>query len=289
MKYTRKNSNFCLLGQGNVSAHWNLQKEFLLETGLFTVLMFDNKGSGLSDCPEGRYTLVQITIRLIEDVIFESFLCRTSGMAQETIELLDHLNWKRFHVLGTSMGGMIALELAHAVPHRVLSLTLKSTIAHFNGIPLVFIRHLFGEKQTTPIEHSRAKAPLLFSKEWLAQESPYTNFETNFDHAVWFQTKSIEKVGLQTPTGATGQRSAVITHHVGPKRLAEIRNAGFPILVITGNNDSILHQPSSSEYLAQALGARYEVLDNAGHILRLETVEWFNHIFLDHLLNAIQR
>lgn len=87
---------------------WEHQTKYLAETGKYTVLIFENRGMGLSDAPGGLYT--------------------TSQLAQDVIDLLDHLGWKdKVHVDGVSMGGMIALELASTWPERVASLVLTST------------------------------------------------------------------------------------------------------------------------------------------------------------------
>lgn len=50
----------------------------------------------------------------------------TAILAQDTRELLDHLRWSKCHVVGLSMGGMIAQELALLIPERISSLTLGS-------------------------------------------------------------------------------------------------------------------------------------------------------------------
>lgn len=60
----------------------------------YTCLIFDNRGMGESDKPYGRYS--------------------TSEMAKDTLEIIDHLEWtlpRHLHVVGVSMGGMIAQEL----------------------------------------------------------------------------------------------------------------------------------------------------------------------------------
>ena len=60
----------------------------------YSCLIFDNRGMGESDKPTMRYS--------------------TSEMAKDTLELVDHIGWtnpRDLHVIGVSMGGMIAQEL----------------------------------------------------------------------------------------------------------------------------------------------------------------------------------
>ena len=62
-------------------------------------MCFDNRGVGMSDCPLERITTVKL--------------------AQDALQLADHLGWSEFHVVGISMGGMIAQELVRCFRHTV--------------------------------------------------------------------------------------------------------------------------------------------------------------------------
>jgi pimeloyl-ACP methyl ester carboxylesterase len=73
----------------------------------FDVILFDNRGIGESDAPPGPYTVAE--------------------MAADAIQVLDEAGLERAHVVGTSLGGMVAQELALGYPDRVDRLVLACT------------------------------------------------------------------------------------------------------------------------------------------------------------------
>ncbi|KAI7296923.1 hypothetical protein KC352_g72 [Hortaea werneckii] len=100
------------MGLGGYMKAWQRQtKDFgHTDSDKYSCLVFDNRGMGNSDKPLLRYT--------------------TSEMAKDIVELLDHVGWKdqrSVHVVGISMGGMIAQELGLLIPDRICSLNLIST------------------------------------------------------------------------------------------------------------------------------------------------------------------
>ena len=73
----------------------------------FDVVLFDNRGIGESDAPPGPYTVAE--------------------MARDAVQVLDEAGIERAHVVGTSLGGMVAQELALSYPDRVDRLVLDGT------------------------------------------------------------------------------------------------------------------------------------------------------------------
>ena len=94
-----------ILGLGQTIATWGFQVSEL--SNHFRIIAFDNRDSGKSACCTGAYT--------------------TQDMARDVLGLLDHMGIDRTHLLGTSMGGMIAQQIALLAPQRILSLILAST------------------------------------------------------------------------------------------------------------------------------------------------------------------
>jgi len=74
---------------------------------IFKTILFDNRGAGRTSIPKGKYS--------------------SQLMASDTIGLMDALNIKKAHVLGYSMGGCIAQEIAINYPKRVSKLVLASS------------------------------------------------------------------------------------------------------------------------------------------------------------------
>ena len=92
----------CIMGLGADSLAWALQLPAF--AGQFRTVVFDNRDVGQSSYADGAYEI--------------------RDMAQDALGLADHLGLGSFHLLGVSMGGAIAQELALAVPERVRTLTL---------------------------------------------------------------------------------------------------------------------------------------------------------------------
>lgn len=92
-------------GLGRDMDLWDAQRNLLSER--FQVLLLDNRGAGRSDAPQGPYTAAQ--------------------MAADACAVLDHAGVRQAHVVGASLGGFLAQELALRWPDRVRRLALLGT------------------------------------------------------------------------------------------------------------------------------------------------------------------
>jgi pimeloyl-ACP methyl ester carboxylesterase len=107
-----------IMGLGMQLIHWDTELcEQLAERG-FHVIRFDNRDAGLSTKIRGP---VPNVMRLMAGLPTRVPYLLTD-MAGDTFGLLDHLGIERAHLVGTSMGGMIAQTMAIEAPERVLSL-----------------------------------------------------------------------------------------------------------------------------------------------------------------------
>ncbi|GIL66227.1 hypothetical protein Vafri_19758, partial [Volvox africanus] len=128
------------------------------------VAVFDNRGIGQSSCPSSK---TQYT---------------TDIMAADALALMDHLGWRKAHVVGHSMGAMIASRLTLQAPGRVASLTLISTTGGGKeAIPLnvralvAGLKGAFARGRTfDPVKRAKADLAFHFSPKLLKTRDPVT-------------------------------------------------------------------------------------------------------------------
>lgn len=99
----------------STSFSWAPQVEYFGKSDKYSVLVFDNRGVGNSGTPRGPYSYVYLHLPcLLISVLVIHGPYRTSGMAEDAICLLDYIGWtneRDIHVVGISLGGMIAQGL----------------------------------------------------------------------------------------------------------------------------------------------------------------------------------
>jgi 3-oxoadipate enol-lactonase len=214
----------------------------------FQVVTFDNRGVGKSEKPAGPYSMKM--------------------MAADAVALMDHLHIPAAHVLGLSMGGMIAQEVALNYPDRVMKLVLGCT----------FSCQKDGSGETEEYtkatgKDSRATKLALAS---LANNSPVGRLFV----ALWMT--------LNSRSWAEGFESqgAAIRGHDTSERLHTIAS---PTLVICGTRDRVI-RPSSSEFLASRIpNARLVMIENGSHSMSAENRREFNRAVLDFLGDLHER
>jgi 3-oxoadipate enol-lactonase len=201
----------------------------------FTCITLSPRGSAGSDCPPGPYT--------------------TAQMATDAVALLDHLGVARAHVLGASMGGAVAQEIALGFPERVERLVLLSTGAR--PVPQVqaLVQWWCDVFPLLPPEHFYRAVCL-----WVL--SPATYGRPGFVDMV---ARNFARHAQPTPEGVRAQ-TAAIYHHDTWDRLPQIE---APTLVINGADDRLFLQ--ECRLLAERIpGARYLEFERAGHAVAAE-------------------
>lgn len=204
----------------------------------FTLIMFDNRGAGRSCVPPGPYTIAQ--------------------MADDAVALLAHLGVERAHVLGSSMGGMIAQEVALRHPERVAKLILNVTAARPTPVLTRFL-----EANIWAIEHGMPPEDRAFwVLPWMASPAIMTA------HEKVVQTLAVRQANpYPAPdAGMVAQAQAILAHDT----LDRVGQVTAPTLVLSAAED-ILTPAAGGQELAEAIpGARFEVLPRGAHVTAAE-------------------
>jgi len=217
----------------------------------FQVVVFDNRGTGGSAVPPGPYT--------------------TAQMADDAVALLASLGMARAHVLGVSLGGMIAQEVALRHPGRVAALVLGCTgpggslsIRPSPEAMAAFVTAGGGDAES----ELRRMMPYLYT-------DAYVNERPD-------EIEAFIRRRQENPTSAAGyaaQLAAAVSHDAS-ERLEQIRAR---TLVITGDADRLVHWENSLRIAGRIPGARLVVLPSAPHRLFAETADAFNREVLAFL------
>ncbi len=220
------------------------------------VAYFDNRGIGESEHVDEKLSMLD--------------------MANDAARVLDELAWHNdVHLVGVSMGGMIAQELALLQPERFASLSLLATHAGGPGAMLPSVAGIanFLALQVGPkAKRHKALARLLYPKAYLRQ----------CDRAALRERMRLQ-IGSEPPRAAIRRQLEAITRHDTRKRLAQIR---VPTLIVKPEKD-ILVRPANSERLAKGIRhASVMRLADAGHGLTFQSAEEINARLLQHFKSA---
>jgi pimeloyl-ACP methyl ester carboxylesterase len=246
-----------IMGLGAVSFLW--EGQIAAMGGRYQVIVMDNRGIGRSDKPPGHYT--------------------TALMAQDAISVLDACNIQRAHVIGISMGGMIAQELALNHPDRVGALVLAATYARSPaGIDQAVseaVARLPGQRRIEPapgqvdaLSVVLGLMQLAFSQDFLVREQARLTQIMMRAAAFGFH-----------PPAFVGQMQATATHDT-TDRLPALRR---PTLVLTGDADRLIPPRCSHDLASLIPQARLCIIEGGSHTLNIEHETHFNEAVLGFL------
>ncbi|KAK4701390.1 hypothetical protein P7C70_g4841, partial [Phenoliferia sp. Uapishka_3] len=258
---------------------WHHQVTHFSRKPGYQILVFDNRGVGNSDTPPGR-------------------LWKTSEMALDAVDLLDYLGWtgkRELNVVGVSMGGMIAQELALAIPDRIASLNLTSTKCgdRSDRLTLALLHRalFFGKLMTntagTPEQILSMVIDTLFPQAYLQAIDPKTGEANKVAVQKDFE-KRVEMGKLQSTAGKVGQMMAVLGHCVKADRLKIISSTIPKVAIIHGDMDELIDVQRGVELHEMIPGSEFKLVKGAGHAILAQLTDEYN-AFIESVVEDAKR
>lgn len=230
----------------------------------FRVIRYDNRDIGLSQKMEGARAPKPAIQVLRKKLGFPARVPYTlTDMANDGIGLLDALGIEQAHVVGASMGGMIAQLMAVHHPERLLTLTsIMSTTG--NGKLPQAEKHAI-EALTAPLKSLEEEVVIAHG----------LNIAKNIGSAAYFDPEAQRERVLRTirrsvyPPGLPRQLAAIIDDGCRRSRLASVRT---PTLVLHGEADPLVKVEAGEDTARHIAGARLVTIPGWGHDLPIPLV-----------------
>lgn len=239
-------------GVGVVGEGWRPQIDEL--GARFDMLAFDNRGIGLSEARQAELTI--------------------EAMASDALAILDAEKIDRFHLVGHSMGGLIAQEVALTVPKRIESLALLCTFAHGKqgsrptlGMLGTALRTRIGTRNARRNAFLELVMPASFLKTVDRMQLAH-DLKPFFGHDLADQPPIVMK------------QLRAMSKYDARSRLAEL--ASIRTLVVSATGDRIA-LPAYGRGLAAAIpGARLVEIADAGHGVTIQRASQVNALLGAH-------
>ena len=240
-----------IMGLGAPGDKWKHNYELL--SRWFWCIVPDNRGAGLSDKPE-----------------VESYT--TEQMADDIIGIMDALDIKKAHVIGVSMGGAIAQQVALKAPKRVISLILTSTFASVSPAFKKALNLICDLKEDTD------PAVLKQLNLWMT----YGQY-TQIHHPEKIEKSTEEDAAYPYPMPVyayKAQCGACLSHNTA-ERLHELK---MPVLIAAGAKDLFMNIEKTMELVHGIPQAEFYLAPEGGHVHQWEYPEPYDSVVVGFLM-----
>jgi 3-oxoadipate enol-lactonase len=242
-----------IMGLGGTKEAWVFQTRAFRQ--YYRVITFDNRGVARSEGQQQPFTI--------------------EVMVNDTIALLDHLAIDQAHILGYSLGGMVAQDIAIRYPERVMKLILASTLAldgETEGVTA-------GTQRALGLEPGdRRQSVESIDLRHLMQSLIELSFN-RWEYRLALGLLARLYAQRLTPEGLTGQMQAAASANT----LDRLDSIQANTLVLTGTGDRLI-DPSASEVLASRIPhAKLVTIKGGSHAMAIEMSRRFNKAVLDFL------
>lgn len=248
-----------IMGLGAQMILWDTEFcEQLADRG-FRVVRFDNRDVGLSTrlddlpVPNVRRMMVRSAVGIGVQSPYSLV-----DMATDTVGLMDALGIEDAHVVGSSMGGMIAQTIAAHYPRRVRTLT--SIMSHTGQFAAIMATPRAVKSLMMPRPRTREQAIEMYIRTFEVIGSP--GFEPDHERMRDIGGQCWDRG--QSPRGFLRQMAAILA---AGNRRAAVRTITAPTLVVHGSDDPLI-RPLGAHLTARAIrGSHLRIIEGMGHDL----------------------
>jgi pimeloyl-ACP methyl ester carboxylesterase len=208
-------------------------------------------------------------------------------MAADAVAIADAMGYDTFHLVGISMGGMIAQEVALSRPERLRSLTLISTTP--GGPEAEPMKPEFAEAMAIPDPALRMRTvtALTFGKKFRTEHPEMIDLIVNATSSGDANVSMLG--GDQMDTGFMGQAMAVASWMGQGGTAARLKDIAVPTLVMHGGDDLLLPIGNGKILARDIPGAKSHFWPDAGHALNAEKPDEVNDELTAHFESASAR
>lgn len=264
-----------IMGLGGQVIHWSEAFCNAMIAQGFFIVRFDNRDIGLSSKtkPQKHKNILKQMIRFQVGLKNVGSNYTLETMADDTASLMQALNIEKYHVIGASMGGMIAQILAAKYPNNVEKLGLLFTsnnrpflkLPHFNALKALLKRSNTTDQHKI-IEQSVKLYQTIGSKKYLDPNELYSIAQNAYHRSY-------------TPTGVLQQFLAILCTGSLVKWDKQIKQQ---TLVVHGQRDRLL-PPQHGKAVAQSIkNAKFELIQEMGHDIATHFVPQLSALFGHH-------
>ena len=225
---------------------WDRTAELLADR--YRIVTYDKRGHGLTESPPGPYSIAML--------------------ADDVLALADALSLKSFAMVGVSVGGLIAQEVALRTPQRLSALVLCDTAAKIG---------------TTDSWNARIKAVETTGLASIADALMQRWFSRTFRDTRKAELAGWRNMLVRTPADGYAAVCAALRDADLTAGVAGIR---LPTLAVAGEEDGSLPPDLSRATANLIAGARFEIIDGVGHLPCIEQPERMAGLISEHLKEA---
>ena len=259
--------------------------EFLIQNN-YRPIVFDNRDTGLStkiesnafDDENRSNTIIRSYIRYYLRLPINSDYT-LDDMANDAVSVLDTLNIDKAHILGISMGGMIAQIIASSYPDKTKTFTLiastASTPSPLNG-PTRKVRKLLMDRTKNPnatIDERVNRTRKIFG------EIGYQGIDLNTDEFYEEVSNSIQRGGTND-TGFGRQLSAILGSE---NRLNKVKSIQASTLIIHGKEDPLIKVKNAYKTNKLIHNSNLIIIPDMRHLIEVPVFNQFKDDLLKHL------